>query len=518
MSDTITPTAEATVPVDDASRKSYGQILKSSALIGGSTLLNVFFSILRTKAMAILLGASGIGLIRTYSSIADLARSLAGLGINNSGVRQIAEAVGTGDSVRISRTVTTLRRVAFYSGALGGIVLLALSKPISWLTFTDYTHVGSIALLALVVFFGDVSAGQSALIQGMRRIADLARLNILGAFYGTVFGIAIVYYRRDDLGVVASLVCVAGMGILTSWWYARKVKVESIRITFKEVYAEAAALVQLGVVFMASGLMSMAVTYFVNIILIRQVNLEAVGYYQAAWALGGLYMKFIVDAMGADFYPRLTAVATNKVESNRLVNEQTEVGLLMAGPGILGTLTFAPLVITLFYTSKFGQSTEILRWICLGMMLRVVTWPMGFILLARGERKIFFWTELFSNLAYAAFVWLGVRLFGIKGTGVAFFALYVLNFFVVWIVVKRLNGFEWSPENRRLGLLFIPLVVFVFVGSYLLPPMWAVVLGVVVTLPTGIYSLKTLCKLIPVERFPRVARGGVRWFLRVFDR
>ena len=57
--------------------------------------------------------------------------------------------------------------------------------------------------------------------------------------------------------------------------------------------------------------------------------------------------------MGADFYPRLTAVADDHKECNRLVNEQAEVGLLLAGPGVIATLTFAPLVIWLFYSSAF---------------------------------------------------------------------------------------------------------------------------------------------------------------------
>ena len=109
--------------------------------------------------------------------------------------------------------------------------------------------------------------------------------------------------------------------------------------------------------------------------------------------------------MGADFYPRLTAVASDNAECNRLVNEQAEIGLLLAGPGVLATLTFAPLVIALFYSAKFGPAVEILRWICLGMTLRVASWPMGFILLAKGARKTFFWSELLINLD---FPWTGL--------------------------------------------------------------------------------------------------------------
>ena len=185
--------------------KTYGQILKSSALIGGSSMVNVCFRIVRTKAMALILGPTGFGLLGLYDSIAELTRSLAGMGVKNSGVRQIAEAVGAGDTQCIARTVTTLRRVAFCSGGLGALLLMILSKPVSRLTFGDDKHAVAIALLALAVFFSDVSDGQAALVQGMRRISDLARMSIWGAFYGTVLSIPIVYFLGER-GVVPSLV------------------------------------------------------------------------------------------------------------------------------------------------------------------------------------------------------------------------------------------------------------------------------------------------------------------------
>jgi PST family polysaccharide transporter len=54
-----------------------------------------------------------------------LASSVAGMGINNSGVCQIAEATSTGDTLRIARTVTVLRRVALCCGGLGALLLAA---------------------------------------------------------------------------------------------------------------------------------------------------------------------------------------------------------------------------------------------------------------------------------------------------------------------------------------------------------------------------------------------------------
>jgi PST family polysaccharide transporter len=448
-------------------------------------------------------------LIGLYGSIADLTRSVAGLGINSSGVRQIAESVGSGDEDRIACTVKTLRRVALCSGALGALLLVLLSKPISIFTFGNANHTGAVALLALVAFMGDISGAQMALVQGMRRIADLARMNILGALYGTAFSIAIVYFWKEQ-GLVPSLICVAAMAIVTSWWYARKIKIKPVHVTFESVRQEAAELVKLGSAFMVGGLATVACAYLVRAILVRQIGTEAAGHYQAAWTLGGFYIGFILQAMGADFYPRLTAVANNHPECNRLVNEQAEVGLLIAGPGLLATLTFAPIVIALFYSKEFAPAADILRWICVGMLLQVITWPMGFIVVAKGKRKIFFWTELITNTCYAGLVWLCVKFFGLLGSGIAFFILYLFHSAAVYFIARHLTGFSWSAANRQLAFLFAPLVAVVFAGWYLLRPVPAAVLGIVVTVPVAIYSAKTLLRLIPFERLPRMARKVIR--------
>jgi len=496
--------------------KTYGQILKSSVLIGGSSMVNLGLGAVRTKVLAVILGPSGYGLMNVYTLITQLTSSIAGLGINSSGVRQIAEAVGTGDEERIARTVTTLRRVALCSGTLGALLLLLLSKPVSWLTFGDAQHIGAVALLSLAVFFGDVSFGQTALVQGMRRIGDLARMSVLGALYGTGFSILIIYYfyrqGAAQKGVVPSLVCVAGMGILTSWCYARKIRVKRVSLSLRQVREEASGLVRLGVVFMSSGLMAMGSTYLVNVIILHRFGLQGAGLYSSAWTLGGTYVGFILGAMGTDFYPRLTAVAKNNPECNRLVNEQVEVGLLFAGPGVLATLTCAPLVIQLFYAAAFGPAVEILRWICLGMLLRVGSWPMAYLLVAKGERKLYFCSELLSNVLSVSLVWVGLGIFELKGAGIAFFALYAVYWTGIYLIVRQLTGFRWSAANLRLVAMFTPGITGVFVSWYFLPHIATAILGVALTLLTGIYSLRTLCTLVPLERFPRLAQKVILFF------
>ena len=263
---------------------------------------------------------------------------------------------------------------------------------------------------------------------------------------------------------------------------------------------------------MSTGLMTFGGAYLIRIFLRHEIDLEAVGLYQSAWMLGSLYIGVILQAMGADFFPRLTAVANNNAECNRLVNEQAEVGMLMAIPGIIATLTFTPIVITLFFSARFGAAVDLLRWICLGMVLRVASWPIGFIFLAKGARNIFFWAELFYNMAYVGLVWVSVLKFRLTGAGIAFFATCIVSFGVNYLLARRLSGFRWSPASRRLAFLFVPLIAAVFIAQYTLSAPAAITLGVVATLATGVFSLKTLCTLVPLERLPQPARRIVVFF------
>ena len=78
--------------------------------------------------MALLLGPSGFGLFGLYGSIADLTQNIAGLGVNSSGVRQIAEAAGSGDEERMARTAAILRRTSLVLGILGAVLLAILQS------------------------------------------------------------------------------------------------------------------------------------------------------------------------------------------------------------------------------------------------------------------------------------------------------------------------------------------------------------------------------------------------------
>ena len=149
-----------------------------------------------------------------------------------------------------------------------------------------------------------------------------------------------------------------------------------------------------------------------------------------------------------------------------------------------------------------------LRWQVLGVFLRVASWPMGYLLLARRRASLYFWTELSYNLVHVGLLWIGIRIWVLPGTGVAFFGLYVYYSVLMYFVTRRLSGFAWSAPNTRLALIATPTVAFIFAAPAVLPSPWHFIASGAVT-AAAVYSLRTLLSVSGHPHVPKSVAGQI---------
>jgi len=463
--------------------------------MGGAAGIKVLMGMIGVKFAAVLIGATGIGLLATLTAVLGLIVTLAGLGIQTSAVRDIAIAVASDNPQAVSRKVHAVKRLCWITGLIGMLVALVLSPLISQVTFGHAEYRYEIAILGIAILFANLSSGQMALIQGMRRIGDLALINIVSAMIGTLASVAL-YATFGLRGIAPALVAIAAIQLALSWHYARQLPVLNADLSWRDTFTEASGMVRLGLVFMWSSLMVSAVIFVTVALITQQQGLPAVGLYSAAFALSGAFVSFVLGAMGADYYPRLTAMAHDEPAMCRLVNEQTEIGLLLALPGLLATLALAPWAIRLLYTPEFLGAVVLLQWFILGCLGRVISWPLGFVMLALGKGRWFFVIETGANLFHVALVALGLFWFGVEGVAVAFFVLYLGYIVATYLVSRYLIGFRWSIACTRLAMLGLPPLLLTFVAVRWLPLWPATVVGCLLTIAVSVYALRSLVQRI----------------------
>lgn len=474
---------------------SYGQILKSSSIVGGSKGLGYVIKLINVKVVAVLLGPEGVGLVGLYQSMIGVVRTLAGMGIGQSGVRDVAQACGTEDPIRIATTIKTIRRTCWVTGALGCALTIVLAYPLSLWTFEGGKKTWPIAFLGITVLVGSVSAGQLALLQGTSRIVDIAKVNVLSAAAGTTVAIAI-YYVYGQKGIVPALIAAAVSNLVFSWMFSRRISLVAVELSWWNTWKNSKSLLGLGLAFMWGALLNAVVALVIRAIIVRDLGLDSAGMYIAAWSISGMFAGFILNAMATDFYPRLTAVAHDNDQANKLVNEQIEIGTLLALPGLLATLAFAPLMMRLFYSEKFLTGAELLPWFVLGVLLEVVVFPIGFIQRAKGATRWIYFSATIRHVLLLALSLVMLQHYGLLGVAFAFPCRNVIHLIMIFLIARYLSCFGYSADSIRVQMWSVAIILIAFVVQRWLPGAIALAMGGGLTAIGTVYSLRGIARRV----------------------
>lgn len=423
-------------------------LLKSMAIIGSAQAVRILITILRAKLVALLLGPAGIGLLSVFNNLREMGSMGAGLGLGASGVREIAGA--RGDEEVLSRVRRVLFGALVLQGAIAmGLIWLGREVLARWL-LDSTDHATEVGLVGIAVFLFLISGSQTALLQGLRRIGDLGRVTIYGTALGSAGGLAAVWVY-GQAGLIWLILLPPAASILVAWLYTRRLPPPAAGpMTPRQIWQAWRPMVRLGVVFTLGSLATTGTLLLVRARITQDLGLEAAGQFAAAWSVTMIYVGFLLQAMGADYFPRLTEVIKDRDAANALMNDQMQLALALGGPLLLVLIGGAPWLIRLLYSAEFDQAATLLQWQTVGNVFKLASWSLGFAFVAAARSGLFLATELLFNVLFLPMIWFGLPVLGLEVTGVAFLLAYVIYLAVLAILVRRLHGFRWQGLSLRL--------------------------------------------------------------------
>lgn len=469
------------------------------------------------KVAALVLGPVGVGLVGLFTNLVSTAALVASLGTGTTAVRQVVTAGADGDELAVGRT----RRALFWGTLLvavtGAIVVWLSSDWIARTFLSDASRSGDVAWLSVGVALTVAAGSQNALLTGLRRIGDLARINIAAAIIGASASISALYVWPSQGVIVLVLVTPALYFLIGRIYLSRLSRPPGRRAGLSKLAREWGAMVRPGFPFMLAGLVSLLGQLAVRTLVQRELGFAALGQFQAAWSISVTYLGFVLGAMATDYWPRLSAAVGDRVSTVKLINEQAEVALLLCAPVVLAMLAFAPWVIHLLYSAQFAPAVGILRWQLLGDILKVLSWPLGFMCQARGAGRAFLLSEAYAAVFLAVAVFVGLPHFGVAATGIGFLAMYVAYLPLMWWFGRRWTDFRWrkSVLLQAIGIFAAALLVDLLSRR---SDLWGAVLGGTISATLAVWALLRLSSLVGAEgRLGRVGNLGTKvtgWITR----
>jgi len=124
-------------------------------------------------------------------------------------------------------------------------------------------------------------------------------------------------------------------------------------------------------------------------------------------------------------------------------------------------------------------------------VLKIASWPVGFILLASGAGKTFMATEWTAMAVFSASTWVLLPYAGLVATGQSFLLMYMVLAIIVFWLAKRRTRFQFQPRTLKLlAFLLSAATAVMAMSSY--TNMLAAAGGMVGALGFAIYALVRL--------------------------
>lgn len=443
---------------------SYGNIFKTTFLFGFVQVFKAVIAIVKNKLVAILIGPEGMGLLGIFNTTIHMVQTGASLGINQSAVRDVAEARGSDNNDRISRIIKITNRIVIYTGLLGCLVTLILSQFLSEWTLGDSTYTLSYCILSIVVALNIINDGKQALLKGVRHLRSLAYASMIGTTVGLVTAIPLYYFFGKD-GIVPELLIASLLALLVSQYFVKKIPSVTTLLSTKETFLEAKPMIKMGVALMFVTLLQTITAFAINAFIRHKGGLSDVGMFSAgSYVLTG-YFGLITTALMTDYYPRIAAVNQDNEKVQDELNKQSMVSVVLCCPLIVLFIALMPLFITILYSEDFLPALDYLRFGIFWTVITICSNQVDMILVAKYNTKIFMIISVVVRLLQLILCIVLYNYMGLLGLGISYGMLGIAHMSIMTITVYKLYGIHFNREFIQTGLVTLFFTIFASIVS-----------------------------------------------------
>lgn len=420
------------------------QVVKALGIFGGVQVVTILCGIVRTKLVAVWIGAVGVGLFGLFGAAMDMIFQLTQLSLRQSAVRDMAAA----STDRMPVMAVVVRRWGFWLGVFGAFVTLVFSSQLSLWSFGDTTQASGFRILSLAVLFQAILSAEQAVMQGAGRLKLLASSSLWGAVGGLLVSVPLYRYA-GVAGVVPSILAYAVITAVAAWMMRVRFP-HKVAVTLTQTLREGRAFVLLGLYMTAGAAIAAVLNYVFMSYITNMASAAVLGHYQAGYTLVNRYVGLIFTAMVMEYYPRLTGSIHSDMRTGVILSHEISLIMWCLLPLTGLFIGSERWIVSLLYSDEFVSATDYTSWAMVGTAFRAVSWSMTYVILAKGDGRCFLFTEVISGAMGLLLNILGCRFGGMSGLGLAYFMTFLFDTLMIGAVCRWRYGIV--PKRTTMAL------------------------------------------------------------------
>ena len=409
-------------------------LFKSTILSLLATAIKMLSGFVINKAVAVYIGPAGLALVGQLQNIIQLVMTFAS-GAIKSGVIKYTAQYGR-NSEKIPVLFGTASKISIVCSVVVGLCVIALSNYASvwFLKSNDYAYVFVIFGFTVVLFV--LNNLLLSILNGLKEIKTFISINIIQSVYSLIFTTSLIILLGLH-GALIALVTNQSLIFFVVIWMLRKhdiIKLSNFLGDFD--ICEAKRLGGFALMTVTSAAMAPVSQIIVRKHLVESLGWEQAGYWQSINYISNMYLMVATTVLGIYYLPKLSELTDKAALRKELVHGYIVIVPIVIASS-LAIFLLKDVIILLLFTKDFEPMAELFLWQLIGGVLKMASWLLSYLLLAKAMVTSFIWTEIVFTLTFIALVFYLVSNYGIVGVTYAFAANYLLYGMVIFFVVKK---------------------------------------------------------------------------------
>lgn len=417
-------------------------LIKTSLLNAIAVAVKMLTMLVINKVLAIYVGPTGYAAIGQFQNAVQVVTTFASGAVNTGVTKYTAEHYeDKAYQVRLWKTAGTIAAVC--SSTLSIFIFLYRVELAKWILQDEQLSDVFIWLsLGLILFV--MNSLLLAILNGRKETNIYVCCNIAGSFFALIFTVGLVgllglYGALIGLSVYQALsFFVTAFFICRTNWFRVHYLIGKIDTDIAKKLGGYVIMAFTSVAFLP-----------VSNILVRNhlgavVSWEAAGYWEAMCRLSAAYLMFITTTLSLYYLPRLAELKNLKEIKSEIFYVYK---LVLPVAALLCVLIYLArdLIIEILFSKNFSPMRDLFALQMVGDILKVGSWILAYLMLAKAMTKIFIVTEIFFSIMFYVLSVIFIDSLGLEGVVYA----YVMNYLIYWALVaffvfKQLSGLNYE--------------------------------------------------------------------------
>ncbi len=407
-------------------------LIKTSVLTAISTIIKLIAGFVINKVIAIYVGPSGLAVVGQLQNFMSIITTFSNGAITNGIVKYIAEYQTIEQKQKIFSSSIVISLIC---SLIISIFLFGFSDYLSELILKDVQYSSVFIIFGATIFLFALNMVLISILNGQKEIKKYVLVNITGSIFSLVFT-SILIMQLNLMGALYAMVL--NQSVMFFVTLAFVIKSSWFKLEYFKQGLDKESLSKLS----KYSLMAIvsALTVPVSHLIIREyigenLGWDSAGYWQGIWYISTMYLMLVTTTLGVYYLPRLSEIQDNKELRKEIFGGYKIIMPIVILASFIIFL-LKEYVILIAFSKDFMPMMELFAWQLMGDVIKIASWLLAYLMLAKAMTKIFIYTEVLFSALFVGLSILFVDKFGLVGITYAY-ALNYLLYLVMMIFIFR---------------------------------------------------------------------------------